>query len=607
MTQIGPADRAPSWPYCGHGADLSTHPHHIGCRGIKLPNQESCLAHASETLRNAYLETLTPGANIDHRGTTFNEGLLRQLLSALTDHSTGQRRIGKAEFYAAQFSDAADFTRTKFTGKPNFTRAHFKERAFFDRSEFSDGAWFRDTTFSSASIFNATEFTSAAFTGAVFHEAAYFQKVRFNGNATFSSARFDGLVNFSGTYFSQNARMDGVLVRGNARFDNTTFTADTHLGPLACRQNIDMSGAVFEMPATLELSARRVSFERTRWESTATVRLRYASVYLDYAVLSAPVAITAHGAPFRHTGTVGELWPTYDESLLEGRHEQVRIMSIQGVDAAHLVLADTDLTLCTFSGSFHLDQIRLEGRITFLFPPKRWHRGPIVLPRTRRRTLAEEHHWRALSASEPRASDTPRSPSHWLAGLHHPNVSLTPGPEDVASLYRQLRKAFEDGKNEPGAADFYYGECEMRRHDRTGTSKGERFLLWGYWLLSGYGLRASRAFGWLIALMSLTVLLLMGFGLPNKSPDPTSSGALHGSKISLTTSTPDPVLRGGWSERMTWSRAEKATRVAVNSVVFRSSGQNLTTWGTYIEMASRLLEPVLLALGVLAVRGRIKR
>ncbi|WP_181803386.1 hypothetical protein [Streptomyces shenzhenensis] len=58
---------------------------------------------------------------------------------------------------------------------------------------------------------------------------------------------------------------------------------------------------------------------------------------------------------------------------------------------------------------------------------------------------------------------------------------------------------------------------------------------------------------------------------------------------------------------MTWARAEKATRVAINSVVFRSSGRNLTTAGKYIEVATRVLEPTLLALGVLAIRGRIKR
>lgn len=107
--------------------------------------------------------------------------------------------------------------------------------------------------------------------------------------------------------------------------------------------------------------------------------------------------------------------------------------------------------------------------------------------------------------------------------------------------------------------------------------------------------------------MSLTVLLLIGVGLPTRNPDPATTGTLHGSKISLDTSTPDPALHGTWSQRITWARAEKATRVAVNSVVFRSSGQNLTTAGTYIEMASRLLEPTLLALGALAIRGRIKR
>lgn len=45
----------------------------------------------------------------------------------------------------------------------------------------------------------------------------------------------------------------------------------------------------------------------------------------------------------------------------------------------------------------------------------------------------------------------------------------------------------------------------------------------------------------------------------------------------------------------------------LNSVVFRSADQDLTTAGTYIEMTSRLLEPTLLALAALAIRGRIKR
>ncbi|MFB7216126.1 hypothetical protein [Streptomyces sp. NPDC056255] len=37
------------------------------------------------------------------------------------------------------------------------------------------------------------------------------------------------------------------------------------------------------------------------------------------------------------------------------------------------------------------------------------------------------------------------------------------------------------------------------------------------------------------------------------------------------------------------------------------SGQDLTTSGTYIEMLSRVTEPVLLGLAVLAVRNRVER
>lgn len=44
-----------------------------------------------------------------------------------------------------------------------------------------------------------------------------------------------------------------------------------------------------------------------------------------------------------------------------------------------------------------------------------------------------------------------------------------PSPRPAACqwlVYRVLRKAFEDGKDEPVAADFYCGEMEMRRHER---------------------------------------------------------------------------------------------------------------------------------------------
>ena len=66
-----------------------------------------------------------------------------------------------------------------------------------------------------------------------------------------------------------------------------------------------------------------------------------------------------------------------------------------------------------------------------------------------------------------------------------PVVRLELRPADIALLYRALRKGREDSKDEPGAADFYYSEMEMRRHDRSAPWP-ERLVLWLYWLVAGY-------------------------------------------------------------------------------------------------------------------------
>jgi hypothetical protein len=75
----------------------------------------------------------------------------------------------------------------------------------------------------------------------------------------------------------------------------------------------------------------------------------------------------------------------------------------------------------------------------------------------------------------------------------------------------------------------------------------------------------------------------------------------------LTRSTTRPTLTLPLNERSTTDRTEKATLVAVNSVAFRSSGQNLTGWGKIVEMLSRISEPALLGPAALAIRGRVKR
>jgi hypothetical protein len=331
-------------------------------------------------------------------------------------------------------------------------------------------------------------------------------------------------------------------------------------------------------------------------------------VDLSGAVLLAPTTVVTEPAPFTlGGGASATVLP--DPAGVDG-DRPVRVTGLRGADAEMLALGDTDLGECRFAGVHHLDRIRLDGRTTFGTPPagaRRWG----VLPRwTRRRVVAEEQHWRAARTPDPALppDEVAARARGWARGPGHPDPALTPDPADVAAVYRQLRKAFEDGKDEPGAADFYYGEMEMRRHDPDGPL-GERALLWLYWAASGYGLRASRALAWLGVAVAVTMLALMAWGVPGTDPRPVTEAVpvAAGQPARWVTDTPDPELALPWAERFTAGRAEKAARVVINSVVFRSGPSSVTAAGTYIEMVTRFLTPVLLVLALLAVRGRVKR
>ncbi|CAM5654790.1 pentapeptide repeat-containing protein (plasmid) [Streptomyces californicus] len=698
-----PPNTPPSWQHCRHDA---TPADPVGCRGIHVAGHTACLAHLADADRNAYLNALTPGTDIDHRGTPFTEDLLHRLLTALHDPTTSQAHIGNAWFGGATFAGDAQFDRATFAGDAQFDRATFAGDAWFggasftsdavfggasfhantrfNGATFASNAWFTEATFTGDARFHGVAFTGdvwfdgvaftgdarfdgVAFTGdarfdrasftsdARFDRAAFtgdvwFDGVAFTGDARFDEATFTGDVWFDGVTFTGDARFDeatftgdaqfdraaftsnawfdraaftsnvwfdrvtftgdawfdGVTFTGDAQFDEATFTSNVHfdrarfetasrLGPLVCGEKVVLDGAVFDQPVTVEMAAREVSCARTRWASTATLHLRYAEVDLRDAVLEYPVVVAARPDPFPSLHSDDPL----SEAELSGRKPGVRLKSVGGVDAAHLALHTIDLSVCRFAGAIHLDQLRVDGWCTFATTPTdRGRRFPWRW--SRRNTLTEEHHWRVRTARRPARA------RGWTAP---PQDAPELPPAAVATLYRQVRKSLEDGKNEPDAADFYYGECEMRRHDTT-RPQGERALLTAYWALSGYGLRATRALVWLGAAMAATVAVMVLWGLPVDEPKPTTTGrqAAVGHQVTLTTDTPDPVNpTGPLPDRVTSERFEKALRVVINSVVFRSSGQDLTTIGTYTEMISRLAEPVLLGLAVLAVRSRVKR
>lgn len=160
---------------------------------------------------------------------------------------------------------------------------------------------------------------------------------------------------------------------------------------------------------------------------------------------------------------------------------------MQDTDVEKLSLVSVDLSECVFAGALNLDKLRLSGTIRF---------GRFPGARSSREVIFEERAWRwhlqrglIESLSIRPKHDIPGKPGRYsITGDH------------LASLYRSLRKAREDAKDEPGAGDFYFGEMEAHRlTSRLGSS--DYWLLTLYWALSGYRQRASRA------LVALAVLL----------------------------------------------------------------------------------------------------
>lgn len=490
-----------------------------------------------------------------------------------------------ADLEEASVADALVLDGTWFHGQSSFNRIRL------DGYLAARQAHFEGTTTWFAAAFGAqADFTSCVFVGEV-----WFDDSKFAGQASLKSARFHEHAHFAGVEFASTfdlvfARFDDAL-----RIEKAVFRAEVH-GPLRA-EAIVATGARFDAAVRLEVLASVLRLDEARFASATVISVRYARIELTYAVLDAPLTLLSQPSEFLgHREAEGALPEDPRGSLA----------SITGCDSANLILHDIDLSRCAFTGAYHLDQLRLEGRCSFAGTPRGWRFARSLPPAVRwtaRKALAEEHVWRAREIPGRRQIER----GGWNSGpLHTP--APEPTPASLAALYRQLRKCFEDNGDAPGADDFYYGEMEARRHDRE-TPWGERVLLHAYWLVSGYALRATRALGFLLLAMTATLLALMLFGLPDTSTAQqiTGTAPASGHQVALTLAAPDAELSVPVADRFSTARAEQAALIVVNSVVFRSPDEALTTPGTWIEMTSRLCEPVLLGFAAFAARGRVKR
>jgi Pentapeptide repeats (9 copies) len=369
--------------------------------------------------------------------------------------------------------------------------------------------------------------------------------VTFSGEAGFDGATFSGDALFHGVTFAGNAEFGGATFASDAVFDRATVSDYLGFGGTTFTRTARFTEAVVHGELAMVAIARRVIAIGMRGRGRLELRLRAAEVDLGFAVLAGPVSVHALQQPIAGIAEAAFA----DEA---GRVPPVRVISLRLLDASSVTLTDVDLSRCRFAGLHRVDQLVLDGRCEFANGPhgRRW-------------VLAEEQHWRVSRAAPPPLYEDP--------GQEHPEVV---GPARLEVLYRQLRKALEDAKNEPGAADFYYGEMEMRRAASRG---GDRVLLWLYWLTSGYGLRAGRALMALAVVVATLAVAMQYAGFPGK-----------------------PV---GYLDALLYS-LRSAVSVEVKTPALP---EQVTRWGQLVRILLRVTGPLFVGLAILAVRNRVKR
>jgi hypothetical protein len=376
----------------------------------------------------------------------------------------------------------------------------------------------------------------------VFDDHAGFQHAAFEEDATFTGAKFRSYVDLEDASFAKDTS-----------FEEATFQLARQIGPFTVQADLNLDRSVFDERVALEASAEHISARATVFADGARLYIERATVDLERADLGRA--------------------PT-----LAGRYKESApiLLTLSGAQVAGLSLSGVDLKECCFFRAHGLEALKIEPNCT-------WRRTP---PRHRcidREMLAEEYHWRCRSdhRRHPRLARAFRG-ARWAENEEELDPSLGPehlDADQLADLYRALRKAREDNKDHSGAADLYYGEMEMRRRTPTSGARGrlrewaEKSVIAGYWLIAGYGLRASRSLAALATLIVLAAVALHARGfIPPKS---FLHSLLFAAQSSLT--------------------------------LVRPPQAKLSHAGSLVELTVRVLGPILVGLTALSFRSRIKR
>jgi uncharacterized protein YjbI with pentapeptide repeats len=424
------------------------------------------------------------------------------------------------------------------------------DRAVFAAATYLRGAQIATTKMNNVGFRGYTTFDDArlkqvTLRGVVFDAEARFRqlacadnanlrRVIFGTVASFQESRW-GSLRFAGCEFDGPVQITGVAVEGRLYFIGCRF-ADSRIIELQSGGDCELRETTFERPLNLRVNAPRVSASHASFEQGVDLTLSHgAQLDLAGASLGGPSLIMTE--------------------VLTGDESPARLQSLAGTRLAGLTLRGLDLSACSFARAHTLDDVVISGRGQLSRAP--WATGGLG----QREVIVDEvDFWRARRPRRKTGS----------AGKD-PGDEIPATPATLAETYRALRRGRENAKDRPGAADFYYGEMEMRRQS---APLVDRVVLAAYWLVCGYGLRASRALvAYLVVVGGLAVTLEF-WGLSKHAPF-----------------------------------ADVLVYVLATTTVLQkpSLALALNTGGNYLEVAARLIGPAMFALMLLALRSRVRR
>ncbi|MCX5734254.1 MAG: pentapeptide repeat-containing protein [candidate division NC10 bacterium] len=416
--------------------------------------------------------------------------------------------------------------------KPDKAQEAFRKALDSHRAKSVD---YRLVLFPTTIFFGNTVFEKRCnFSGAVFSEIADFASATFSGGADFNGTSFKEGAVFHNAVFDGDVHFTMSMFTERASFFDVSFHGEAQFYSVTFTKEVSFAGASFKKSGSFAGSTFHMGgdFTGARFEQgDATFT---GSSFLGRTRFSSP--------------------PDESVGLLFAKDVEVAFRRVRVDPPDALEFIGVDLSKCSFW------ETDLRG---MRFLGVQWVRMP----------------WTRLSKG-------------WRNGIYDEVLlraqEIKPYAK-VETLYRQLKKNYEEQRDYERAGDFHYGEKEMRLRNPK-TSPGLRLFLWLYKCASGYGER------WLPPIVWSLCLLLLG-----------SAGYLYcGLRVA------GRLLPFEWDM---WNAVVDGVPMWVRSLLFSLRTMTLLKpddmvplgWGSVVQTVQNLLGPILLGLAALAIRQRLRR